>query len=477
MFNVTFYTFSKKQKSTARPSGAGTVIPCIANTDFDILAPSICLNLDSYPGNYNYCYIPEFGRYYYSTFRFDAQTGLWWADCQVDALASWKTQLGALSGYVLRSAAEWDGTVIDTMYPMTATLTTETDMKESQWWDEDPENGTFVVGIVGSGATNYYYFTYGMLDLFFRYLLGDLYATDMLGVFALANFPELKLQINPLQYISSIIWIPKQFIGPETYANPLYIGGVDVHERVLAWPLLTTDGIITFETIYTIKRHPLASTVGEYLNVSAADYSIIVPPFGKMSLDPAFMANHNVLETMIQIDTRTGYAVLRIFGGPDAQHTPDLLINVRGQVGIPYQVGQVQAPGIGVGSLLPTIISGIGSVATGAATAGVAGAALGAVSAGLAAVGDVARSKIPVTNTVGGTPCVAALRGRETIFYEWRTPVEMDAPDKGRPLCQVKRLDTLPGYQLVGDIQLSIPCTETERSTISAAITSGYFYE
>jgi hypothetical protein len=89
----------------------------------------------------------------------------------------------------------------------------------------------------------------------------------------------------------------------------------------------------------------------------------------------------------------------------------------------------------------------------------------------------MAESYIPKANTIGNTPSVAALRGLERVQYEWRFPTEEDLVDRGRPLCKVKRLDTLPGYQLVGDIHVEIPCTEQEKETITATVTGGYYFE
>ncbi len=493
MFNVTFYTFSKKQKSTARPSGAGTVIPCIANTDFDILAPSICLNLNTYPGNYNYCYIPEFGRYYYCTFRFDAQTGLWWADCQVDALASWKPQLGALSGYVLRSAAEWDERIVDNLYPRKSAFTVETQGPSTiPVWDTNYRNGTYVVGIAGSGATTYYRFNYARLDLFIQALTTNTFYEAVLGNLALTNNPELKTQVNPLQYLTSIIWLPfVAYDSTELTASQIMVSGVNIAQLSIpiegggsytpsAWAI--GPATYTYDNAYTIKRHPQSATHGYYVNTSAAEYSIYVRPFGKIELDPAFCASHDEIHTRVIVDARTGYAVLKIYGTGEAGALPwDMHSTVTGQAGIPFQVGISQAPGLGTGALLAPLTGIAAGAASGFSMGGLWGAAAGALMGAAATassfIGDVGQSRITKANTIGGTPCIAALDGYESMYFEWYEVVDTDTGDKGRPLCQVKRLDTLPGYQLVGDIQLAIPCTETERQSISAAITSGYFYE
>lgn len=42
------------------------------------------------PSDYNYCYIPDFGRYYYITNIVSVRTNIWRIDCDVDVLMSFK---------------------------------------------------------------------------------------------------------------------------------------------------------------------------------------------------------------------------------------------------------------------------------------------------------------------------------------------------------------------------------------------------
>jgi hypothetical protein len=481
MYNVEFFTFSKKQNSTARPAGAGTVFPCRANTSFDILAPSVALNTGTYPGNYNYCYIPEFGRYYYCTFRFDASTGLWWADCQVDALASWKPQIGALSGYVLRSYYEGDETVPDNMWPQITDVGYEQD-NLSNPWDLFPQNGTFVVGIAGSGATSYYWFTFIMLDVFLKYLYSSDYADEAVGWLPSTLNPEIKAQLNPLQYITSIVWLPFQLTAAAVPATSLNVGFVNVIGKAYGSYTVSAYEVSTlseqFFKQWNIKRHPYAAVYGKWASANLAEVSIRISPFGNISLDPLTLATSDGLVADVYVDIRTGYATLEIRTAGESGNT--LLSHVTGQVGMPIQLGSVVAPGTGMASLLPSIVSGVSAVAAGIATGGAAGVAIGAAgvaSAGLGAIGTIGQNRVSHANTIGGAPNVAALDYMWTVFYKWYNIAETDYQDKGRPLCKVKRLDTLPGYQLVGDIHVDIPCTEQEKNTITATLTGGYYFE
>lgn len=48
------------------------------------------------PSQYNYCFIPDFNRYYFITNMTSIRTNLWRIDCNVDVLMSFQTQISNL---------------------------------------------------------------------------------------------------------------------------------------------------------------------------------------------------------------------------------------------------------------------------------------------------------------------------------------------------------------------------------------------
>lgn len=466
-FYVNLYTITKEPNSTAQPTGAGTQHLCVSNQPFDVLHPNIPLNLGNAanPTVYNYCKIPDFQNRYYWIRTWTWEDGLWVAHCDVDPLASWKTAIGSTNAYVLRAAAEWDGTVVDTMYPFLTDTQTESDIKAASWWDTEPANGSYCVGIVGSGATQYYVFSYQSLDLFIRYLLTDAYASAALNALAVATNPELKVQLQPLQFISSIVWLPFN-IASGTLAQNVMVGYVDCTEFAICTPAPATT---LFQTVYTLKRHPNSGSRGEWLNTAGASYSLYVPPFGHLNLDPVTAANFSRIMTQIQVDTRTGSAILDVFYGSESEPYGKLDHHLTGQVGLPFQIGGNISPGYGIGALLRDVVP--------IATSALSGNTLGAIGATSGAIGNMAESYIPKANTIGNTPSVAALRGLERVQYEWRFPTEEDLVNRGRPLCKVKRLDTLPGYQLCTHVDVQAAASREELDAIRTYLESGYYYE
>ena len=491
-FTVKLWSFSKAPNSTAQPTGAGTQYSCVSNDDFNVIEPRIPLQIGAAanPTSYNYMQISDFGRYYWVT-RWAWESGLWVAYCRVDALASWKSQIGSLSAYVLRAAADYNGNLIDNRYPRTSVFTVETDGGSNPiMWATAQSSGTFVVGIAGSGATNYYVMNWARMDNFIKAIQTNEYYTAAIGALSLATNPELKVYVNPLQYITSIIWLPFQAYNSSAQtANHIYVGTVDMTQLTIggytpsAWALTDTYSVTEFTNTWTIKRHPQTTTHGFYVNTSAAEYSIYVPPFGKIELDPGFCASHDEIRCRISVDSRTGYSILYVYGTKTNGGLPwDLHSKVTGQIGIPYQIGTAQAPGLGVGALMAPILGAAAGAVSGFSMGGVygavAGGVVGALSPAMALIGDIGQSKIAKSNTVGGTPCVAALYNTVTnMCYEWYTVADIDAADQGRPLCEKRTLSTLAGYQLCTDVDVTIPCTRDEEQMIKGFLESGYFYE
>ena len=97
-----FWTFSKIQNSTAQPSGAGTQHTVYLKGPCSVMAPVFLI--EGIDTSLNYC---EWnGRYYFVTDMILSNNSIYEVRCSVDALATWKTEIGTSSQYILRSASE-----------------------------------------------------------------------------------------------------------------------------------------------------------------------------------------------------------------------------------------------------------------------------------------------------------------------------------------------------------------------------------
>lgn len=111
--------FTKRKNSTKRPNDTGTIINCYLKDDCGALTPVIVYQPTTTaqnPSDWNYAYIGSFDRYYFVN-DWVYNNGLWYAYLSCDVLASYKTQIGASTQYVVRSSATFDTNIVDLLYP------------------------------------------------------------------------------------------------------------------------------------------------------------------------------------------------------------------------------------------------------------------------------------------------------------------------------------------------------------------------
>jgi hypothetical protein len=180
------------------------------------------------------------------------------------------------------------------------------------------------------------------------------------------------------------------------------------------------------------------------------------------------IANSNTISALWGVDLRTGQGTLTIGcgNGYTFSHTLSWL---HSQVGVHYQVSQVVNRGYGVGNTFAPIMAASTSAAFGNAT--------GAVTAVAAEIGNFAASKIPSATTIGSNGGLDSLRGNPAMQYEWKHIVDDDIAHLGRPLCEDRQINTIPGYIKTANAYISTKATLREKETILAYMNGGFYYE
>lgn len=478
-FPVEFFYFNKRMNSTAQPDTTGATYNCLLKSPSSIVSPTLILQLPTgvNPSLYNYCYIEIYHRYYYVR-EMTFNDACWEIDLVVDPLASWKTNIGEYSGYILRSSSQYDGTILDMTYPANSSITKSV-VTSDTGWTTDITKGKFVVGIAGT-ATQYYMFSYETFNAFLNLLFSDDYANALLGNKTWTEiFPELKAESNPMQYITSIYWFPLTsiFIGSTT---SIRVGWVDVPASSM--PIGGDDAILNETNIYVnileIPKHPQSLTRGNYLNMSPfSHYSLYYPCFGQFDLNPSEVGNCTSISTRLILDMRIGSAKLFIYGFQQGQESV-LLTQAGGQIGTPFQISQIYNVGFGASN----IISAVGGMASSILARNPAGA----IETAASAIGDAASSFIPSARTIGSTGSFADYLTSSTginnfsqiilqgIFNE---VVAEDFDHRGRPLCQVKQISSIPGFIMCADADIGIWGTVDEQQQIREYMEEGFFYE
>lgn len=468
-FPVEFFYFNKRMNSTAQPDTTGATYNCLLKSPSSIVSPTLILQLPTgvNPSLYNYCYIEIYHRYYYVR-EMTFNDACWEIDLVVDPLASWKTNIGEYSGYILRSSSQYDGTIMDTTYPIKQTADIQMVQSVSNPWATDFNDGLFCMGVAGS-STQYYILTPSRFNTVVDWIFSDVYVDALFedsGKEWIDIFPEIKAMVNPTQYMTSIIWLP--FDISSLPAHSFKYGWVTFGTPIASAVGDGVDALQIFTNTFDIPQHPQASR-GSYLNTAPyAEYYLIYPGFGKIQLDPNIISNAgSAITTTVTVDVRTGEATLKILVFVNGVGNMEESI-VRSRIGIPFQVSQILNSGFGLGNAIG-VLGGI--------TSSLNSGPGGIITSVASGIKDVLVGQVPSANTIGSNGSIDSLRGQIQFVSVFHEVVNEDLDHRGRPLCQVKQISSIPGFIMCADADIGIWGTVDEQQQIREYMEEGFFYE
>lgn len=438
--------FTKKPNSTKQPSG-GTVKEVRLKDNCSVLNPVFLLT--GY--NLSHNYVRWGSRYYYISDIVIVGNELAEYHCTTDALATFKTDIGASSQYVVRSASAYDGKVMDNKYPTIA----DTDESHIALTGIssliDVNSGTYVMGLkskeTASGVA-FYALTAAQLSDFVQFLYSDtwLTATDV-------STTLQKMLIDPFDYIISINWYPFTISGT---ARPVYFGFWDWTGHTMQ-EIPEANRIKSFVHTGSLPSHPQVAR-GSYLN--AYPYTKIdvdLYAFGRFPIDPNRFLDDRSIVTTIGVDLYTGVGTVRVTG------TSGTIYEACATCSIPIQLSQVK------NDFTRPLVS--------AAAAGVAIATENYVGAS-GAIADVVHSSMHQVTSIGAVGSISAYAYNppqiSCVFY--RVASE-DQAQIGRPLMEVRQLSSLSGFIQCEGADVDLAASPAEKTEIITALNEGFYYE
>lgn len=498
---VNFYkNFNKKQNSTLQPAATAShdTFTCNIKDGCSVSAP--VLDVLSVRGNpaalgYNYAYIPSFKRYYFIT-EWRYILGVWQCSMHVDVLASFKTDIGSLRKYVLRSASAYDLDISDTRYPSKTEITQTIQAGNNPFTlMVNVDNvlqpcGFFILGLVGLrpsvnvpciGGVNYYLLTGAEMVEFINFLMSDTFAGIIDDPTAGLTTGVAKAVVNPIDYIISCMYIPMRINGVSERVQPKIgwwntsplsngcaaIGSGDTSAMVKA----PTSLLSTF----IVDHHPQYSR-GHYLDLEPySRYSFYLEPWGSINLDAALVSKYNTISYDIVVDLITGLGRLSILGNGS-----QILTNSFAQVGVPVQISQIMTDVIGG---LKESAGTLGNVVSSTLMGNIGGA----ITSALSGIINTATAMMPQPSYTGANGSILSYSGTETA-QGWNTKgcyfkterfnlVNENLQEFGRPLCDTRLLSTLSGFIMCADADNNIAALETEKTEINSYLVGGFFYE
>lgn len=486
---VDFYTFSKPKNDVVQPTGVTPNISAdvLIKEPCDVLYPTLLLKTSSNPVASNYCYISDFGRYYFIK-TWVSDHNLWEAQCVVDPLASWKTEILGTTQYVLRSSSATNEYIPDMKIPMTKETVVYTKTLNDGFSTRYLGDGvTYVLQIANDtiqkiNGVQYLACSQTAIQTIINTILNNNNAWGWGPTEASFGLTDsvARAIINPLQYIGKCYMLPfspseiiASFIS--SYTDPIKVG---------FWPLATVSDVSALANpspgapLYSksgtlkLKRHPNALTHGAWLNgYPFTKHFIYAGPFGRIPLDTDLIIDQYDTNGECEVDITInvdylGMAVLYV------SKSNVILSKTYADVSTLIPLTQTKSDII-------SYIGQMGNVAAAAASGNIGGT----VSA-FASVCSSIDMVFPKPEVKGFAQ--SALQAFETWKHqaEYMKPVSTDFlsgdnPTEnviGKPLCEVKLLSSLYGFCQVEQPHLNgIPCYDTEKDMIANYMTSGIF--
>lgn len=477
MASATFYTFSKRHNSTKQPTG-GTSYDIVLKDSCSVSSPSIALKWPGTgsPAAFNMCYIPSFGRYYWID-NWTYTDRQWIASCSVDVLASFKTDIGSASKYVLRSWSDYDPHVPDNKYIPIRPLTIAPWAISGFAMAEVFDAGCFVMGVVGMGNTfavggvGFVVLSAGqitqVIDACFT-KSDQVWSTQTslgnnIGE-VMARYGEnlQKSVSNPVQFINSLVWIPFPAAWLSTSGTTsLKLGEIDTGITVncLANPVYTVS--------WTAPT-PSMNGPDDWMNLEPfVKHVLHFPPFPDAEIPGQYVLNQHELGADINgtvfCDVTNGQAYLIVDSNAD-------IYNATAQLGVKIDLagsmvdvaGQIQAAA-------NTVSSGIGALFNPAG-------AIAGVTSGIIGFAEASAPRASGGGYSGSCATIKASSLRGLFSYYWTVP-NLDDDEIGRPLMQVKTIGSLSGYVQCADGELDTAARPEEYQQIQNFLTGGFFYE
>ena len=480
--NVDFYTFSKRINSTAQPTG-GASYSCVLKSVSSVTAPRISLvwGGTGNPSAYNYAYISDYGRYYWvNNWTFSDRQ--WSADLSVDVLATYKTEIGSATKYVLRAASSYNAHVLDNMYPAKSTAhygaVDVQAFANPAWANYGAGGGRIVVTVIGkdnqqvTGNAVMFSLTGTEFQDVLAQALDAMYnGAENLATAAYSETDTSKALAQLIripsrffsdltQYIKGVMWYPFDFTG--TAGEAIYLGVYHVGAgKLITTPVQVDNVDIDVSSIPGTGRDDWEEIA------PFATYTLEAWPWGSIDIDSIDVLNSSAIRCIIKTDALSGLSRLTVFAVKGTE-TPRLIAARTAQIGVSIPFGGTSPNYAGA-------ITGMMSVAATAAaysSGNVGGAALAG------SIGNAVMASAPSGYASGTSGGGAGLQGGQVVLYKRLLDhTDLDPTEIGKPLCEMKTLSTLSGYIQCRDGDISAPGTASELAQLESYLTGGFFYE
>ena len=483
MATAYFYTLTKRKNSTLQPTG-GTSLDVNLKSGTSLVSPTFLLNLSSTP---MYNYVSFEGRYYFITDIVSVRNDLWELQCEIDVLATYKTEILASTQFVSYSSSHGDTWLADTRIPV---LRSTVAAKNTTPTGILSRIGCYILSVVGkeSAATYMFYTDSGIKDIIKEISnwqqtgitqieqLIDTTDTDTL----LASLCEVLTNTGFVgnaysqapSCIRSCLWVPFDYaLAPISNSDQIYLGNFDTGisgSRISSKP-------VTDSTSVSIPWH-----FSDWRRGYCEDVYLYLPLVGMVSIAADSITNVSSLtidwsvtytDGTISYEVKAGNQIIGTYGANCSANYP---------IGINQQAS--------IGEIVNTMISGVEKVVSYGVNSSLSPVSAGAASAGM--IAEVGVTAYQVANAAANShaSCIGGIGGGAGIGLDTDiacytvahntivNPADMK-DTMGLPTMKPTALSTLSGYCECTNGHVAIDGTLTEMATIDNYINSGFYIE
>ncbi|MBO7734353.1 MAG: hypothetical protein J6S67_17445 [Methanobrevibacter sp.] len=482
--NASFWSFSKKKNSTARPTGTGTVVDIKLKDDVSILTPIFTLQSSSVK---NCNYFLWNGRYYFVDDFVYNSNDLYEVHGTIDVLATYKSEIGNYTCYVERCADvnHYDDMVSDNVVVKSRNIININNGNVTMpGWIINHEPACLLKVICSEGTSIYYKQSKTGIQNLMKPFMPT--ATDVSGGGqAIENlFNDFWTSAyKPLDYILDAYMLPNL---PSNNLPSDFIAT----QGSLQFGLMSTISAIYGANSYVAYSDYLGSANNEvtltipssyYNDFRAYDdnwtsYMMYIPSIGFVNIPAEYV--QNTLKLSFDYNYLSGDIVCRLIMSKDGDSI--IIGNYTGNVKCPVQIGALQSNAINVlTDTASTFSSGLNAVVggfTGNPLQVVSGAS-GVVENGLSAFQNYANpGAVSKGNTSGN---IHDLLNHHQIVFSTISYESKAIPTirLGRPCCKNLQLNNLSGYIKCNGASVSISGIEQEKNMINNYLNGGFYYE
>lgn len=464
---VTFYSgFSKRTNSTLLPS-SGTTLNVTLKTPTDWDNPVFDLEGGKNP-NYEYCYIPYTGHYYFVSSCQQVTRDIQRFTCTIDPLTSYRSSILNYVGFIERSASHGNNYFNDPLVNAGQNIVevdtlTYTDMQYTTAFQLG--GGCFVCSVVTDdkddaiwGGTEMLVFS--AVD-FSRFINEAINVSNYSGIVADIGETFFKAICEPLEYIRSCIYLPYL---PTTFS------ATSVTPKYAWW-----DVDITAYRLYTLSyAFPDIVLAGTTLYGDFRDYTssftnvkVRLPGVGVIDIEPEWLNLSCVIQP--RLDLVTGEVIYNfVLDG-------SIIRTIKGRIGVAMPINRITA-------LLETspgkALETLGQTVTSATTSALAGTPGMGVLNTLSMIPRLGSPHVEGGGSIGGGFAeLSADQGDINLTVTRYSSGSVPNAIAGRPCYDFHRLGDLSGYCKCGGASVSVPAHDGTRAQINELLNSGIYIE